>query len=61
MYWLSTTHIMLIVLVGYLVGTIISLYLISVSMFGALVWLLGAAFVCFVGIFISGKNWNKKK
>ena len=43
-----------------MIGTIAGVYLASVSMLGALVWLIMGALVGFGSILIAGKDWGNK-
>ena len=61
MYWLNSQTILGIALVSYFLGTLIGIYLVSVSVLGALVWLVVAAIVGGGSIFFAGRDWNKSK
>lgn len=60
MYWLNI-HILIGIIIGsYFIGTITGVYLSTVSVFGAFVWIVGAIVASVGGVFVAGRNWNKK-
>lgn len=61
MYWLNTQFIIVITLASYLTGTIIGVYLASVSVLGAFVWFVVGAIVVFGSMYFAGKDWDKIK
>ena len=61
MYWLNTQSIIGIAVVSYLVGTVVGVYLASVSVLGAVVWLVVGTIVGFGSMFFAGKDWGKSK
>ncbi len=61
MYWLNTQSIIGIAVVSYLVGTVVGVYLATVSVLGAIVWLVVGAIVVFGSMFFAGKDWGKIK
>ena len=61
MYWLNSQTIIGIALVSYFLGTVIGVYLASISILGAVVWLVVGAIVGLGSMFFAGKDWNKSK
>ena len=61
MYWLNSQTIIGIALVSYFLGTVIGVYLASVSVFGAIVWLVVGALIGFGSMYFAGKDWGKSK
>ena len=61
MYWLSTQTIIGVAVASYLVGTVIGVYLASVSILGAAVWIIMGGLVGVGSILIAGKNWGAAK
>ncbi len=61
MYWLNLQSIIVFTLASYLIGTIVGVYLASVSVLGAIVWLVVGAIVVFGSMFFAGKDWGKIK
>jgi len=59
MYWLNLQSIIVFTLASYLIGTIVGVYLASVSVLGAIVWLVVGGIVVFGSIFFAGKDWGK--
>ena len=61
MYWLNLQSIIVFTLASYLIGTIVGVYLASVSVLGAIVWLVVGAIVVFGSMLLAGKDWGKIK
>ncbi len=61
MYWLTPQTIIGITLASYLIGTVVGVYLASVSVLGTIVWLVVGAIVGFGSMFFAGKDWGKRK
>jgi hypothetical protein len=61
MYWLNLQSIIVFTLASYLIGTIVGVYLASVSVLGAIVWLVVGTIVVFGSMFFAGKDWGKIK
>ncbi len=61
MYWLTPQIIIGITLTSYLIGTIVGVYLASVSVLGAIVWLVVGAIVGLGSMAFAGKDWGKRK
>ena len=61
MYWLNLQSIIVFTLACYLIGTIVGVYLASVSVLGTIVWLVVGAIVVFGSMFFAGKDWSKIK
>ncbi len=61
MYWLNLQSIIVFTLASYFIGTIVGVYLASVSVLGAIVWLVVGAIVVFGSMFFAGKDWGKNK
>ena len=61
MYWLNSQTIIGIALVSYFLGTVIGVYLASISIFGALVWLVVGVLVGLGSMLFAGKDWGKSK
>ena len=59
MYWLNTQFLIFITLASYLTGTIVGVYLASVSVLGAIVWLVVGAVVVYLCLHFAGKDWGK--
>jgi len=59
MYWLNTQFIIVFTLLSYLTGTIVGVYLASVSVLGAIVWQVVGRIVVFGSMFFAGKDWGK--
>ena len=60
MYWLETYKLIGLLIFAYIVGTVTGVYLSTVSIFGAVVWLIGSVIVGVGGLMIAGKDWKKK-
>lgn len=60
MYWLNPQTIIGITLVSYLIGTVVGVYLASVSILGAVVWLVVGAIVGLGSMFFAGRDWGKR-
>ena len=60
MYWLTPQTIIGITLVSYLIGTVVGVYLASVSVLGAVVWLVVGAIVGLGSMFFAGRDWGKR-
>ena len=58
MYWLNAQTVIGIAIGSYLVGTVIGVYIASISVFGAVIWLLLGGLVGFGSIVVAGKNWG---
>ena len=61
MYWLNAQTIIGIAVACYLIGTVIGVYLASVSILGAVVWLIMGGLVGVGSILVAGKNWAGSK
>ncbi|MGI9535416.1 MAG: hypothetical protein ACR2NW_10745 [Thermodesulfobacteriota bacterium] len=61
MYWLNAQTIIGIAVGSYMIGTVIGVYLASVSIFGAVVWLIAGGLVGVGSIMVAGKNWGGTK
>ena len=61
MYWLNTQLIIGIAVGSYMVGTVIGVYIASVSIFGAVIWLIVGGLVGVGSIMVAGKNWGGTK
>lgn len=61
MYWLNAQLIIGIAVGSYLVGTVIGVYIASVSIFGAVIWLVVGGLVGVGSIMVAGKNWGGSK
>ena len=61
MYWLNAQLIIGIALGSYLIGTVIGVYIASVSVFGAVIWLIIGGLVGTGSIMVAGKNWGGSK
>ena len=61
MYWLNAQAIIGIAIASYLIGTVIGVYLASVSILGAVVWLIMGGLVGVGSMLVAGKNWGGTK
>jgi len=61
LYWLNAQLIIGIAVGSYLVGTVIGVYIASVSIFGAVIWLVVGGLVGVGSIMVAGKNWGGSK
>lgn len=61
MYWLNAQTVIGIAVGSYLLGTVVGVYIASISVFGAVIWLLLGGLVGFGSIIVAGKNWGGTK
>ena len=61
MYWLNAQTVIGIAVGSYLLGTVIGVYIASISVFGAVIWLILGGLVGFGSIMVAGKNWGGTK
>lgn len=61
MYWLNSHTLIGIALVSYFLGTLVGVYLASVSVLGAVVWLVVGAIVGLGSMHFAGRDWGKTK
>ena len=60
MYWVDLYKLIGLLVFAYIVGTVTGVYLSTVSVLGAVVWLIGAVVVGVGGIKLAGKDYKKK-